>query len=400
MSLTQTHLNHNSLPKAMKEEIILFTSFSAFVTGLICAGILLTFKKRQSFHNTLLAFGLIGISIISLANTFTYTDFYLRFPHFSRIAFPIHYAVPPLLYIYVRSTLRRESKFRPFDWILFVPALLHLIELLPFYFQTTEEKRVIMQQFLQDPKNFTMHREGVLPPFFHPALKSGLGLVYAIAALIALKQFRRNSAEGISNNKKVWFWLLLLQIQLGAYFIAMLVGIALHNYVGDLSSYYTISLMVLLFFISLILFFRPEILYGLPPVYSQEQKNGVNITAAAKFVFTQEARIDYKARVETLLDRKKPFLKKRYSIGQMSEDTDIPTHQLSALINMEYDTNFNVLINTRRIEHIIAGYRPGDLQRLTLEGIAENAGFNSRYTFIKAFKRIKGVTPSEFFKAV
>lgn len=384
----------------MKEEIILFTSFSAFVTGFICAAILLTFKKRQSFHNTLLAFGLIGISIISLANTFTYTDFYLRFPHFSRIAFPIHYAVPPLLYIYVRSILNRESKFRPYDWILFIPALLHLIELLPFYFQTTEEKRVLMQHFLQYPKNFTMHREGVLPPFLHPTLKSGLGLVYAVVALSALKQFRSNSAEWKSHNKRVWYWLLLLQIQLGAYFIVMLVGVALHNYVGDLSSYYTISLMLLLFFISLILFFRPVILYGLPPIYSQEQKYGVSNTAAANFVLTQEERIDYKIRVETLLDRKRPFLQKRYSIGQMSEDTNIPIHQLSALINKEYGMNFNVLINSRRIEYIIARYRPRDLQRLTLEGLAENAGFNSRYTFIKAFKRIKGVTPSEFFKAV
>lgn len=399
MSLADTILNHNSLPKAMKDDVILFTSFGAFVIGLICAAVLLGFRKRQSFNNTLLAYGLIGISIILLSNTFTYTDFYLRFPHFSRSAFPFHYAVPPLLFIYVRSTLTRESKFRRHDWIFFVPALLHLVELMPFYLQTTGEKRSAIKELLRTPQILTMHREGILPPYLHPILKSGLGLLYSILALKMLREFRNNSAQWKARNKQVWFWLLLLQIQLGTYFIAMLAGIALRKYVGDLTSYYTITLMILLFFISVILLFRPEILYGLTPISGHESKRREVQQTSGRLVLNYDKKKELKEKVETLLNKRKPFLKKGYTIAQMSEDTDIPVHQLSALINEEYGTNFNILINTWRIDHIISGYQSGDLKTLTLEGIAKNGGFNSRYTFIKAFKRIKGVTPSEFFNS-
>lgn len=382
----------------MKDDILVFTSFSAFLTGIICATILLTFKKRQSFPNVLLALALIGISLISLSNTFIYTEFYLRFPHFYRSAFPFHYAVPPLLYIYVRTTLSRESKFRKYDWVFFIPAMLHLVEYTPFYLSTAEEKRMVIRELVYNPKIFAMHRGGWLPPYFHPSLKSALGLLYTLFALIKLREFRNTANEWLSKNKRVWYWLVLLEIQLGAYFLTMLTGIAFRNYVGDLSGYYTISLTLLLFFISIILLFRPEILYGLAPLHTYEEKNK-EPRASSRWSLDPNKKMDLKDRVENFLDQKKPFLKKRYTLAQMAEDTDIPVHQLSSLINEVYDVNFNTLINTRRIDYILSRYQSEDLKTLTLEGIAKNGGFNSRYTFIKAFKKIKGVTPSEYFNS-
>jgi AraC-like DNA-binding protein len=41
--------------------------------------------------------------------------------------------------------------------------------------------------------------------------------------------------------------------------------------------------------------------------------------------------------------------------------------------------------------------KEGELKQFTLEALALSAGFHSRITFIRAVKKLKGVTPSEYF---
>jgi AraC-like DNA-binding protein len=58
---------------------------------------------------------------------------------------------------------------------------------------------------------------------------------------------------------------------------------------------------------------------------------------------------------------------------------------------------FTDYINEKRIHYMDEKIREGGLKQFTLEALALSAGFNSRVTFIRAVKKIKGVTPSEYF---
>jgi AraC-like DNA-binding protein len=70
---------------------------------------------------------------------------------------------------------------------------------------------------------------------------------------------------------------------------------------------------------------------------------------------------------------------------------------VSQVINEYYQQNFNTFLNSYRIKE--ACKRLGDLEHYgnyTIEAISESVGFKSRSTFVSSFKRITGLTPSQY----
>jgi len=100
-------------------------------------------------------------------------------------------------------------------------------------------------------------------------------------------------------------------------------------------------------------------------------------------------------KIETLMLQHKPYLKKDYSINDLSTQTEVKRHRLTAIINDAMDTNFYGLINDYRIREAIRMLEV-DTHNYTIDAIAGMAGFHSRSTFYACFKKYTGVTPKEF----
>ena len=72
-------------------------------------------------------------------------------------------------------------------------------------------------------------------------------------------------------------------------------------------------------------------------------------------------------------------------------------NNVSLVINERYGTNFNALLNEYRIQEACKRMNdPKHFGHLTIEGIANGVGFKSRTSFIQAFKKYTGLTPSEY----
>jgi len=95
-----------------------------------------------------------------------------------------------------------------------------------------------------------------------------------------------------------------------------------------------------------------------------------------------------------------PFLKHGYNLKQLSADTSIPLHHLSAFINQYYHLHFNDFINERRIQFCQEKIKNDEWRYKTLEAIAEESGFSNRNTFTAAFKKVTGSNPSDYLKIV
>ena len=95
-----------------------------------------------------------------------------------------------------------------------------------------------------------------------------------------------------------------------------------------------------------------------------------------------------------------PFLKRGYNLKQLSEDTSIPLHHLSAFINQYYHIHFNDFINEYRVQYCQVKIKNDEWRSKTLEAIAEESGFNNRNTFTAAFKKVTGYNPSDYLKLV
>lgn len=121
----------------------------------------------------------------------------------------------------------------------------------------------------------------------------------------------------------------------------------------------------------------------------------VDKKASSYWLSDQEAR-QLREKVDRYLWREKPFLKKGYCVDELAEAVGASRHKLAACFTQAYDANFNEVINRRRIEYGVAEVEPENWERYTMEGMACHLGFGSRSTFTKSFKRVTGMTPSQY----
>ena len=104
--------------------------------------------------------------------------------------------------------------------------------------------------------------------------------------------------------------------------------------------------------------------------------------------------------INAFLIEKKPFLRQKYSLGEMSTDLGIPLHHLSAFINQYYNVNFNELINRYRVSYSKLMIINDEWRYKKLSAIAAEAGFHNRNTFTTAFKKETGESPSEYLRGI
>jgi AraC-like DNA-binding protein len=101
-------------------------------------------------------------------------------------------------------------------------------------------------------------------------------------------------------------------------------------------------------------------------------------------------------KLHQVMSEKKMYQNANLTLGELSKEINISVHQLSQLLNDNMGKNFTAFINEYRINeacNIIVSDN-----KLTLEGIGYEVGFNSKSTFFASFKKLKGTTPAIFLQ--
>ncbi len=87
-------------------------------------------------------------------------------------------------------------------------------------------------------------------------------------------------------------------------------------------------------------------------------------------------------------------------MSAVARAVDSNTSYCSAAINAHYGMNFSILVGNLRVKELIrqmeTDFKP--FSNMTVEALSEKCGFKSRVTFTSAFKRVTGLTPSEYIK--
>ena len=113
-----------------------------------------------------------------------------------------------------------------------------------------------------------------------------------------------------------------------------------------------------------------------------------------------EKEIAISENLEYLLEKENIYTDENLNLDDLAKKLNTNRAVLSKIINQKYDCNFNNFINRYRINQVCKMLISGKNADLTIEGIAQNVGFNSRSTFNSAFKKIVGVTPSFYINSL
>ncbi len=97
-----------------------------------------------------------------------------------------------------------------------------------------------------------------------------------------------------------------------------------------------------------------------------------------------------------LLSEKKLYLNPNLTRKELAEALNVSEVFISSLLNEGLKTSFYELINRYRVEEAMRLIRSGELNRITVEALAKEAGFKSKSTFNKAFRQHTGTTPTKF----
>jgi AraC-like DNA-binding protein len=378
----------------------------------------LRFTRKDYPVNLIFSLFLFSLAYISFQMFLFSTQWILDIPHFCRTGTFMLYLIYPLAFLYIRKLLYQEG-LKWIDLIHFTPALLYLVDFAPYFLQSADVKR---QQLLQDYAQQNVYITSVswlFNRFFHFQFRTFLSVVYvALSIHIWVKVFLLQPSSAIkAENRRVMHWTLALCMLLLMGVIPSTI-VYLFQIPIRIDTIQNGSLYFATMFCALFLFFRPDIIYGMRGIlvtgeYSRavEPAPLVAETVAEplpeepesiqKKVYLKEETVERLAiAIERHFLSDKTYLKNSFSISDLSQAVGCPTHQLSAYLNNHLGMNFNEYINHQRIAYLLGQLTENPEWRLfTLEALGQKVGFNNRYTFLNAFKKVTGETPSVYLKS-
>ena len=92
----------------------------------------------------------------------------------------------------------------------------------------------------------------------------------------------------------------------------------------------------------------------------------------------------------------KPYLDANLNVKKLAQSLSISPKLLSAILNQYEQKGFNEFVNTYRVNEVKRNLLREHNTNLTITGIALESGFNSQATFQRVFKKMEGMTPTEF----
>lgn len=126
------------------------------------------------------------------------------------------------------------------------------------------------------------------------------------------------------------------------------------------------------------------------PLLADEQ----NLANEAPGVPGPEAVANFE-RIENLLAEKALFLEPGLRLADLAHAAALTPREASHAINACFGSNFSAYINERRARQARAFIEEG-MRRKTFLQIAMESGFSSKTAFNEAFKKLTGLTPTEF----
>lgn len=104
--------------------------------------------------------------------------------------------------------------------------------------------------------------------------------------------------------------------------------------------------------------------------------------------------------LEKLFQNKEILYCENLTLTKVSKLLNSNSTTLSNLINQNYEKPFPQLINELRIRDICTMIDKGENQRYSIEALSQIVGYKSKSTFYNNFKKIHGITPTEYIAKV
>jgi putative ABC transport system permease protein len=301
------------------------------------------------------------------------------FPHWSWLPLRFSLTLGPLIYFYVLKITRPDYQLRWKDMLHFSPLLL--------------EQGVLLLEIKASIRTGAATYDTLTFRQLNPVLQLLAFvsvIIYLYGARKLIESFYRHLkfTEG-DRYRNGLQWLHRLLTGCGLLWLVWIFYAALgyfyfHHQSGLLDDYpLYLLLAVVTIWMATVAFSRPEV--GVPAAGPSFRKPSPPPEMKQRGTWLKKI-------VEANLYYQDPEL----TLRSLAETLNLSPNELSRIINMAFGKNFNDFINEYRIREVTRKMQDPAYDRMTLLGIALDAGFNSKSTFNRTFRQMTGKSPAEY----
>jgi len=357
-------------------------SFGIAITAFLT--VLLSFKKNQTPADRILFLWLFLAFVHQVLNYFDASGIYqTRFSFLIGANLPLPLIHAPFLFLYVSELTGTSPKNKLVNLIHFLPAIIFYIFLFNFFKLPVEKKLFVMSHKGAGYENL------VLIKFIAIIIS---GLVYVIWSLYKIKKYQEKIKDVFSNTEKINLqWLKILTYGIGIIWMVVMLG-------DEKKTSLAISL-----FTSVIGFFGirqvhifSNIQQGTGTTSDPRQPTGSEPPKYESSGLTAEKKDIIQTALQQQIDENKLFLNPDLSLDILAAAIHLHPNYVSQYINECLGFTFYDYINSKRVEEFKRQVNLPENKNLSLLGIAFGCGFNSKSSFNRNFKKIAGMTPSEY----
>ena len=362
--------------------------------------VLVLTKKTKSIADKILVFWL---AIFTFHLAFVYysfqsgCEFYIKYGHIPSGLLVVYYS---LMYVYTKALTSKENVFKS-KWLLhIIPTVITYICIIPLAQLPYEEKVNVATHLTTNPyANLVL---GIVILFT---------TIYLIAVLRLLKKHQITIRKMFSYEVNINLnWLRILSVLL----VFLWIGISIliinaHNYqtttpvilpqdsmIQDMQ-----GTSVFVLFIFLLGFFgiRQQAIYSVPLQKTETTVKPETQSASLRYEKSGLKKEDSETYLKELLqymEEEKPYLNEKLTLKEVAEKMNISTNHLSQVINENLEKNFFDFVNNYRVEMAKQKLSDPSNKNFTILSLAYDCGFSSKSSFNAIFKKIAGLTPSEF----
>jgi AraC-like DNA-binding protein len=347
--------------------------------GVLLASALLTTKSGRRTANRLLAALTLTISIAVSGAVLLTTNYVFAFPHLSRLHQPFVFLAAPLLFLYIRELTAPEERFKRQDFLHFIPFALCLIYLLPYYLKSSGAKiQILVSEYVQPNLGqwYYVRSAVLITQIF----------VYLILISANIVNFSRSAEQRKSpRDKAVLFEVRFFIVAAIVLWVAVVFRYAIQTMSNLLVP---LGASVLIYAMGYLKLRRPDV-----ETVGKDEQPGRKYE---KSTLTPERSQRYLDKLVNCMENEKPFTDGDLTIQKLAERLSIPANHLSQTINERLGHSFSDFVNSYRVEAAKRKLLDPAFRHLSVLGIAEEVGFNSKSSFNSVFKKHTNMTPSEF----
>jgi AraC-like DNA-binding protein len=361
-------------------------------------GIIITFflvvilisKKNKSEADKILALWLFftGCHLILFYLHFNKEN--LKFPFLLGLEIPLPLVQGPFLYLYT-SILTNQNRNKKYNLLHFIPYITIIILLIPFFSLPIDEK---LNVYKSEGKGY----EQLLSATYIAIIVSGI--VYALLSLQKLSRHRKKIMQQFSFTEKInlrWLSYLIL----GSSIIWVVVLFCDEQYIFS-------TVVLYLFFIGYFgikqvgIFTNQSIFENkkteIIPLKAISIENELEKIKYEKSGLSPITLLSIHKKLILIMEEEKLYKNSELTLAELSQKLNVHPNILSQVINSAEQKNFYDYINYQRVEEFKKIILLPENQKFTLLSLAFECGFNSKTTFNRNFKKVTGISPSEYIK--